>query len=537
MSETTILSVSSYNIHVPSICLSSGFDSSSSTQQTTLAKPLMAPFFFIILSLCFCVLIRRFVFSLRNKATTHPGPSHIPIISNIWLKESLQIEPILRTLHAKYGPILTLHIATTPVVFIRDRFLAHQALVQNGSLFSDRPKALAAAKIITTHQHNISSASYGATRRTLRRNLTSQMLHHSRLKSFSGIRNWVLHTLLTHLKSHSQSNNSVRVIDHFQYSMFCLLVFMCFGERLNDRKVRDIERVQRQMLLRIRSFNIFNIWPRVTRLLFRKLWEELLRLRKEQEDVLVPLIRARKQKQKQGKEEGVVSYVDTLLDLQLPEEKRKLSEEELVTLCNEFLNAGTDTTSTTLQWIMANLVKYPHVQERVVDEIREVLGEREEREVKEEELQKLPYLKAVILEGLRRHPPGHFVLPHAVSEDVVLNDYVVPKNRTVNFMVAEMGWDPKVWEDPMAFKPERFMSDEGFDITGSKEIKMMPFGAGRRICPGYNLALLHLEYFVANLVWNFEWKVPEGGDVDLSEKQEFTVVMKNALKVHLSPRI
>ncbi|KAI4324072.1 hypothetical protein L6164_023637 [Bauhinia variegata] len=78
----------------------------------------------------------------------------------------------------------------------------------------------------------------------------------------------------------------------------------------------------------------------------------------------------------------------------------------------------------------------------------------------------------------------------------------------INFMVADMGWDPKVWEDPMAFKPERFLKygDEpvDFDITGSKEIKMMPFGARRRICPGYNLAMLHLEYFIANLVWNFE---------------------------------
>jgi len=253
--------------------------------------------------------------------------------------------------------------------------------------------------------------------------------------------------------------------------------------------------------------------------------------------VFVPLIRARKQKRdKKGCDGFVVSYVDTLLDLELPEEKRKLSEEEMVSLCSEFMNAGTDTTSTALQWITANLVKYPHVQERVVEEIRNVLGESV-REVKEEDLQKLPYLKAVILEGLRRHPPGHFVLPHAVTEDVVFNDYLVPKNGTVNFMVAEMGWDPKVWEDPMAFKPERFLNDEGFDITGSKEIKMMPFGAGRRICPGYNLALLHLEYFVANLVLNFEWKVPEGLDVDLSEKQEFTVVMKNALLVHLSPRI
>ena len=142
-------------------------------------------------------------------------------------------------------------------------------------------------------------------------------------------------------------------------------------------------------------------------------------------------------------------------------------------------------------------------------------------------MNKIPYLKAVVLEGLRRHPPAHFVLPHAVTEDVVLDGYLVPKNAILNFMVAEMGWDSRVWEDPMEFKPERFLSgDDGvFDINGSREIKMMPFGAGRRICPASGLAILHLEYFVANLVWNFEWKVVDGDEVDLSEKHEFTMVM------------
>ncbi|GMY39699.1 cytochrome P450 89A2-like isoform X2, partial [Fagus crenata] len=246
----------------------------------------------------------------------------------------------------------------------------------------------------------------------------------------------------------------------------------------------------------------------------------------------------------------VVSYVDTLLDLELPEEKRKLQGDEMISLCSEFLNAGTDTTSTALQWIMANLVKYPHIQERLFVEMKGVMGDGGKvKEVKEEDLNKMPYLKAVVLEGLRRHPPGHFLLPHAVTEDVVLDGYLVPKNATLNIMVAEMGWDPKVWEDPMAFKPERFLIGGGdgdgdgkgelFDITGSKEIKMMPFGVGRRICPGYGLAILHLEYFVANLVWNFEWRAVDGdgNGVDLSEKQEFTMVMKYPLKAHLSPRL
>ncbi|XVF06816.1 hypothetical protein REPUB_Repub06bG0083200 [Reevesia pubescens] len=101
-----------------------------------------------------------------------------------------------------------------------------------------------------------------------------------------------------------------------------------------------------------------------------------------------------------------------------------------------------------------------------------------------------------------------------------------------------MGWDPKVWEDPMSFKPERFLrsNDSGgevFDI-GSREIKMMPFGVGRRICPGFGLAFFHLEYFVANLIWKFEWKAMDRDDISLEEKQEFTVMMKTPLRAHIS---
>ena len=293
-------------------------------------------------------------------------------------------------------------------------------------------------------------------------------------------------------------------------------------------------------------------------LLFRKHWEEALQLRKDQEGIILPHIRARQQLKQQlrSKEqeddsdpgssssstEYVLSYVDTLLDLQLPEaeEKRKLSEGEMVSLCSEFLNGGTETTSTTLHWIMANLVKHPHIQAKLFEEISGVVGEGGE-EVKEEDLQKMPYLKAVILEGLRRHPPAHFLLPHSVIQDATLEGFAIPKNTLVNFMVADMGWNPKIWDDPMAFKPERFMNSKGngveaFDVTGRKEIRMIPFGAGRRICPGYELAILHLEYFVANLVLNFEWRAVDGDEVDLSEEQGFTVEMKNPLRVHLSPR-
>ena len=232
--------------------------------------------------------------------------------------------------------------------------------------------------------------------------------------------------------------------------------------------------------------------------------------------------------------------MDTLLELRHPEEdNRKITDNEMVSLCSEFLAGGIDTTATTMPWIMANLVKYPEIQHKLFAEMKGVMGDGTSEEVKEEDLGKLPYLKAVVLEGLRRHPPGLFLEARGVKEDIEFENYVIPKNATVNFMATEMGRGADVWEDPMAFKPERFMGGgaaAAFDVTGSREIKMMPFGAGRRMCPGYGLGILHLEYYLANMIWRFEWKSVDGDDVDLSEKVEFTVVMKNPLKAIISPR-
>lgn len=502
----------------------------------------METWFLIIVTACLGALLKAFL-SLKPQTKLPPGPGGVPIINSIkWLgASSTDVESYLRSLRQKFGPIITIHMNTRPAIFVSSHTIAHQALVQNGAIFADRPKPTATAKIATANQHNISSAGYGPTWRTLRRNLTSQILHSSRLKEYSHARKWVLDILITRFGS--DGDDAIKVVVHFQFAMFCLLVLMCFGDKLEESKIKEVEDVQRSLLVSFTKFQVLNFFPRLTRLLFWKRWELFFRLRKRQQEVLIPLIRARKEINKQDGEKPVTSYVDTLLNLEIQDDdsgcKRKLTEDELISACSEFLSAGTDTTSTALQWMMANLVKYPEIQARLFDEIRGVIGAEAEH-VGEEDLPKMPYLKAVVLEGLRRHPPGHFVLPHTVTQEAELGEYVVPKNAVINFTVAEMGWDPQVWEDPMEFKPERFLPTEGsdveFDITGSREIKMMPFGAGRRICPGFGLAILHLEYFVANLVWKFEWAAAKGHEVDLSEKQEFTIVMKHPLHARISPR-
>ncbi|KAL2906899.1 Cytochrome P450 89A9 [Bienertia sinuspersici] len=491
----------------------------------------------------------KLLFSFNSKPNSKnwpPGPQNIPIITIIiWLRRSFaESQAALRSLTSKFGPIVTLSWSSSrPVIFVFSRSLAYQALVHKAAIFADRPKPLPIAKILTSNQHTITFASYGPLWRLLRRNMTSMILHPSRVKDFHLARKWVLDILIDSLKGSKSESDSgvVKVVDHFRFAMFHLLVVMCFGDKMEESKVKEIEATLQELLASLFSrFRVLNFkWVWLTRILFRNRWNEFYTLKKKQEDVLLTCIRARKQQQQNAATADDSCYLDTLLSLEIPSagEARKLTEEELVSLCFEFLNAGTDTTSTALQWTMANLVKYPKIQAKVYNEIKQVIGEEAE-EVSEDELSKMPYLKAVVLEGLRRHPPGHFVLPHGVTEEVELGGYTIPQNAALNFAVAEIGWDAEVWEDPMEFKPERFMDMiKNRDEIDHEEvgIKMMPFGAGRRMCPGHGLAMLHLEYFVANLIWKFEWKV-DGNEVDLSEKQEFTIVMKYPLNACISPR-
>nr|AIF74907.1 CYP450 [Gentiana rigescens] len=518
----------------------------------------------LIVSLCIATLLKSLIKNVvashssssfgkkQKKLQLPPGPSPLPLIGSfMWFRKSANLEAHLREMKAKYGPVFALKIGYRPSVIIASHSSAHRALFQEGTIFSDRPESPSnpLSRIFNSNHHTVISASYGPTWRLLRRNLASQMLHPSRSKSYSVHRRWVLSILMNRFLN--QEHISVKVFDHFRYGMFCLLVRMCFGDMIQEKKLEQMQSLMFRYLGWDLQFLRFNFFPSLANLFLRYHSKELLQIRKDQEQLFVPLISARIN-EKREKHDDMVAYVDTLVELQLPDEKRKLNEGEMVSLCTEFINAGTDTTTTALQWLMAHLVKHEAVQNKLYHDIVQIVGipppvnMKEMRVIEENELEQMPYLKAVVLEALRIHPPAELVLPHAVSEGVELDGYLVPKKTVVNFMAGSMGRDPEVWEDPMEFKPERFLvadhnddqrrSRVEFDLTSSREIKMLPFGAGRRICPGANFAMLYLQYFVANLLWYFEWKQVDGQPVDLTEKKEFTIVMKNPLMAHIIPR-
>ncbi|XP_042481058.1 cytochrome P450 89A2-like [Macadamia integrifolia] len=504
--------------------------------------------FRILFSLCLCAAATKIFFILlsqskskKTKLPLPPGPPSLPIVGSIFLLKRLLIdaESLLLDLSYKYGPIITIRIGSILEVFISSHSLTHQALIQNGTAFNYRPGAVTPGCLLDNTHPDIGSSS-GTRWRFLRRNLTSELLIPSRYKCFGCARRRFLETIDSLLKYHVESGEPVQVVHPFRYAMFSLLLFMCFGEKLDEKVIKDIVEMERNVLANFRRFSVFQAFPTFGKFIFRNRWLQLIDMRHRQKSALLPLIKSRRERKEkikqQNQDENIVSYIDSLFDLEFKDGGgRKISDEEIVTLICEVMDAGSDTTSTVFEWIMAHLVKDQTIQEKLYSEIQEVVGSEEE--IKEDDLQKMPYLKAVVLEGLRIHPPSHFVLPHTVEEDVVLNGYVIPKKTIVNFMVAGMGRDPQVWKDPMEFKPERHLGEgEVVDITGSKEIKMMPFSVGRRICPGLGLGTLHLEYFLANLIRNYNWMAVDEQDVDMSEKQEFTRVMKTPLQAHVFQR-
>ncbi|KAH7668649.1 Cytochrome P450 E-class group I protein [Dioscorea alata] len=504
----------------------------------------MAPLLliFILVTIFLAMLINQ----KERRGRLPPSPPRIPILGNLlWLtKPFSQLEPTLHHLRIKYGPIFTLYVGSRPVIFIMDGDHIHRALVENGEVFADRPRPVS-SNDLNTNLHSINNTPYGSLWRLLRRNLASEVIHPCKAttKSSTHVHRMALDILLNGLKNEAKASGGVVIpFDSIKNSMSFLMISLCFGVvKLDEQMVKQIQNVQWELLFLVDKHFALNLMPKVALLLFLGRLGKLKQLRRAQKELFIPLIRTRKQLAiKKRDKRHVISYVDSLLELRVPNgvgSVRELSEENIVSFCSEFLDASIWSTCAGLEWIIASLVKHQDVQQNLRQEIKGVVGD-ERREVHMDELQRMPYLKAVIFEALRRHPPAHFLIPHRVKENVFINEHFIPKNTVVNCLVTSIGLDGKVWEDPLEFKPERFMAGregEGVDVQcGKSEIKMMPFGTGRRMCPGLDLAMIQFQYFVANLVNEMEFKEVEGMEVDLSEKAELFVPMKNTIHALIS---
>ncbi|XP_047318534.1 cytochrome P450 78A5-like [Impatiens glandulifera] len=222
-------------------------------------------------------------------------------------------------------------------------------------------------------------------------------------------------------------------------------------------------------------------------------------------------------------------FVDVLLDL---ERENKITRSDMVAVLWEMIFRGTDTVAILLEWILARLVLHPDIQAKALAEIETTIGSS--RAVMESDIPNLPYLQAIVKETLRMHPPGPLLSwARLAIHDTHVGQYFVPAGTTAMVNMWAIAHDKGIWSEPEEFRPERFI-EQDVSVMGS-DMRLAPFGSGRRVCPGKTMGLATVHIWLAVLLQNFEWTSKD--DVDLTEVLKMSMEMKNPLVCKVVARV
>jgi len=210
----------------------------------------------------------------------------------------------------------------------------------------------------------------------------------------------------------------------------------------------------------------------------------------------------------------------------------------VLTLCvsQEMIFRGTDTVAILLEWILARMVLHPEIQAKAQSEIDSVCGSS--RLVSDADIPNLRYLQCIVKEALRVHPPGPLLSwARLAVHDVTVGDKHIPKGTTAMVNMWAITHDERVWAEPEKFIPERFVEDD-VSIMGT-DLRLAPFGSGRRVCPGKALGLASAHLWLAQLLQNFNWVASDDSDgtVDLAERLKLSMEMKKPLSCKAVSRV
>ncbi|KAJ0657578.1 putative cytochrome P450 [Helianthus annuus] len=504
----------------------------------------LSPYYHLIFA-TLAILFSAFIFFLTHNTKSKrlnlpPGPPGWPVVGNLFqvAGSGKPFFQYVRELLPKYGPIFTLKMGSRTMIILSNADLVHEALIEKGVVFATRPSENPTRTIFSCDKFTVNAAMYGPVWRSLRRNMVQNALSAGKLRTFRHVRDTAMDKFVERLKAEAAANDGVVwVLKNARFAVFCILLAMCFGVEMDEETIEKMDNMMKTVLITLDP-RIDDYLP-LLRPFFSKQRKKALEVREQQIATLVPFIEQRRAAVKNPGSDPTAaefSYLDTLFDLTVEGRKYPPTNPEIVTLCSEFLNGGTDTTGTAIEWAIARFIENPSIQTKLYNEIKATIGNKK---VDEKDVENMPYLNAVVKELLRKHPPTYFSLTHSVTEPVKLGGYDIPTGTNVEFFLPAIAEDPKLWSNPKLFDPDRFLTGgEDADITGVTGIKMMPFGAGRRICPGLGMATVHVNLMIARMVQEFEWSsYPKDTKVDFSEKLEFTVVMKNSLRAMIKPRV
>ncbi|KAB2633274.1 cytochrome P450 71A3-like [Pyrus ussuriensis x Pyrus communis] len=479
-----------------------------------------------------------------------PSPPKLPIIGNF---HQLGLHPhrSLLALSKRHGPLMLLHFGSVPVLVVSSAEAAREIMKTHDIAFSNRPKSTIYEKLAYNYK-DIATAPYGEYWRQMKSICVLNLLSNKMVRSFRAVREEETQHMINKIKdscsilsSSSSSSSVLNLREMFVTLTNDVICRVALGSKYSGEEGGKMSKeIIKEFVELLGTTDIGDYIPWLSWLSHvNGLHAKIDKVAKQFDDFLESVVQEHiDQMSKSGNDERVhvenkeqKDFVDILLGIQEGSLAGfSLDRVGIKALILDMFIAGTDTTSATLVWTMAELIRNPRILRKAQDEVREVL--KGKRKVEETDLSELVYLKLVLKESFRLHPPAPLLLPRETLESCTIEGYEIPANTMVFVLAKMVGSDPKCWENPKEFLPERFM-DSSVDYKGN-HFELLPFGAGRRGCPGMNFAAKLIELALANLLYCFDWELPHRvrrEDMDMEEAAGLTVAKKVPLFLAARP--
>ncbi|KFK28144.1 hypothetical protein AALP_AA8G478000 [Arabis alpina] len=490
-------------------------------------------FYFIFLPVLILLLTFIFIYSKTQRLKLPPGPPSRPFIGHLHLMKP-PIHRLLRRYSEKYGPIFSLRFGSRRVVVITSSSLAQEAFTgQNDVVLSSRPLQLT-AKYVAYNHTTVGTAPYGDHWRNLRRICSLEILSSNRLTNFLHIRKDEIRRMLARLSRETQSNDGnsfthVELEPLLSDLTFNNIVRMVTGKRYYGDEVSNKEEAElfKKLVYDIATYSGANHsadYLPILKLFGNKYEKEVKAIGKSMDDILQRLLDECRRNQEGN------TMVNHLLSLQ-QQEPEYYTDIIIKGLMMAMMLAGTETSAVTLEWAMTNLLKHPEVLKKARLEIDEKIGE--DRLIDEPDIAILPYLQNIVSETFRLFPVAPLLIPRTPTEDMKIGGYDVPRNTIVLVNAWAIHRDPELWEDPEKFDPDRYDDRCGSDYYVHK---LMPFGNGRRTCPGAGLGQRIVTLALGSLIQCFDWENLKEGEIDMSESAGLGMRKMDPLRAMCRPR-
>uniref|UniRef100_A0A0A7AD42 Uncharacterized protein n=1 Tax=Gentiana crassa subsp. rigescens TaxID=3097545 RepID=A0A0A7AD42_9GENT len=461
-----------------------------------------------------------------------PGPRKLPIIGNLHNLIGFVQHRALRDLARKYGPLIHIQLGEVETIVVSSSRLAKEITKTHDLSFADRPE-LIAWKIITYNGLDFGFSPYGEYWRQSRRLCVQELLSPKHVRAYRTIREEEFSDLISNISK--QVGNKIDLTSNILSSTFKSVSRATFGKvcRDHDTFVHIIKEVFRlagglDVADLFPSYKILHVLSGTER--------KMLKLRKKldliMDEVINEHIMMRKLDQSApavGGSGSVEDITDVLLrikdsgDLQIP-----IGNDNIKAILFDMFGGGTETSSATVEWAMSEMMKNPHVMVKAKNEIRQAF--KGKKKIDEDDIQCLEYIKLIIKETLRLHPPAPLLGPRQCREECEIEGYKISVGTKVFINAWAIARDPEYWDDAESFIPERFENNP-IDYSG-RHYEYIPFGAGRRMCPGIAFGLANVELPLALLLYHFDWELPNETkfeDLDMREADGIT----SSRKTHL----